>query len=505
MDKLRRSFRSSFRRKDNGNRDGESSGPGDVGSGQGNTRLWLADEDAVKSNNCCFDVKYLGSVEVFESRGMQVCEEALKNLKNSKKKPIRGSLHISGDGLRVSDNETKGLVLDQTIEKVSFCAPDRNYDKGFSYICRDGTTRRWLCHGFMATRDSGERLSHAVGCAFALCLEKKQKRDKECAVQMSYDHQQNTFTRFGSFRQGTISDRLQDPQGFKPGDSERSQAPQLPVCNPNAVARPRASDLMYLRQASFRGLGQLSGSTPFKRQWSLRLNELPSTLARQARDNISDNSSTCQFSPIKEDADGDISEIVPKDNLSDLSDLLDPLSCSDDILQPTATDLTMALSPQLVSPPLIDHVSPSLKRHAPSSNTSGLASSSSNPWDNVPDQPQIRMATCQVPKPVPQPRPNSLAAETLPLEDWLTCQKLSNLTLLQPENQTKPKISIKSRSFDQQTISSPISEIPGGAHSMMSDPFDVDWVRMKNTEESRFKNSSNPFIQDGIKSFELKM
>ena len=64
MDKLRRSFRSSFRRKDNGNRDGESSGPGDVGSGQGNTRLWLADEDAVKSNNCCFDVKYLGSVEV---------------------------------------------------------------------------------------------------------------------------------------------------------------------------------------------------------------------------------------------------------------------------------------------------------------------------------------------------------------------------------------------------------------------------------------------------------
>ena len=59
--------------------------------------------------------------------------------------------------------------------------------------------------------------------------------------------------RFGSFRQGTISDRLQDPQGFKPGDSERSQAPQLPVCNPNAVARPRASDLMYLRQASFRG------------------------------------------------------------------------------------------------------------------------------------------------------------------------------------------------------------------------------------------------------------
>lgn len=32
----------------------------------------------------------------------------------------------------------------------------------------------------------GERLSHAVGCAFAVCLEKKQKREKE-AVSVSYN------------------------------------------------------------------------------------------------------------------------------------------------------------------------------------------------------------------------------------------------------------------------------------------------------------------------------
>ena len=44
--------------------------------------------------------------------------------------------------------------MDQTVEKVSFCAPDRNYEKGFAYICRDGTTRRWMCHGFLATKES---------------------------------------------------------------------------------------------------------------------------------------------------------------------------------------------------------------------------------------------------------------------------------------------------------------------------------------------------------------
>lgn len=46
------------------------------------------------------------------------------------------------------------LIVDQTIEKVSFCAPDRNFDKAFSYICRDGTTRRWICHCFLALKDS---------------------------------------------------------------------------------------------------------------------------------------------------------------------------------------------------------------------------------------------------------------------------------------------------------------------------------------------------------------
>jgi hypothetical protein len=50
---------------------------------------------------------------------MQVCEEALKLMKSSKRQPIRGLLHISGDGLRVADSATQGLVLDQTIEKVS--------------------------------------------------------------------------------------------------------------------------------------------------------------------------------------------------------------------------------------------------------------------------------------------------------------------------------------------------------------------------------------------------
>ncbi len=135
----------------------------------------------------------------------------------------------------------------------------------------------------------GERLSHAVGCAFAICLEKKQQRDKLCAVSMSVDPENNSFTRYGSFRQATLTERLADPQGIKPGLDKQPAVEPSNEENPFAVARPHATDLMLARQTSFRGLGQLGQNSPFKRQLSLRVNDLPSNLERKT--NESNNSS----------------------------------------------------------------------------------------------------------------------------------------------------------------------------------------------------------------------
>lgn len=173
------------------------------------------------------------------------------------------------------DEDTKGLLVDQTIEKVSFCAPDRSHERGFSYICRDGTTRRWMCHGFLAGKDSGERLSHAVGCAFHACLERKQRRDKECTVTMTFDTKNSTFTRTGSFRQQTMTERLVDPPSAAVAPQPKSSY------NPFAIERPHATPSMLERQGSFRGFTQIGAQSPFKRQMSLRINDLPSNSERQ--------------------------------------------------------------------------------------------------------------------------------------------------------------------------------------------------------------------------------
>ncbi|XP_072249058.1 numb-like protein isoform X1 [Leuresthes tenuis] len=266
---------------------------------------WQADEEAVRKGKCNFAVRYLGLVEVEESRGMHVCEEAVKKLKVSGKKTVKAVLWVSADGLRVVDDKTKDLIVDQTIEKVSFCAPDRNYDKAFSYICRDGTTRRWMCHCFMALKDSGERLSHAVGCAFAACLERKQRREKECGVTASFDASRTSFVREGSFRinssssqQGSSSerdDKLQDKKkdqpsaipALPPGTASPPEGTASPMerpepGGPHAIPRRHAPIEQLVRQGSFRGFPALSQkNSPFKRQLSLRLNDLPSTLQRK--------------------------------------------------------------------------------------------------------------------------------------------------------------------------------------------------------------------------------
>ncbi|XP_054827014.1 protein numb homolog isoform X3 [Eublepharis macularius] len=285
---------------------------------------WQTDEEGVRTGKCSFPVKYLGHVEVDESRGMHICEDAVKRLKaerkffkgffgKSGKKAVKAVLWVSADGLRVVDEKTKDLIVDQTIEKVSFCAPDRNFDRAFSYICRDGTTRRWICHCFMAVKDTGERLSHAVGCAFAACLERKQKREKECGVTATFDASRTTFTREGSFRVTTATEQaereevmrqIQDTKvetdvkttASSSVSSNTVPSPSSPTSpttdaaasvdkesnNPHAIPRRHAPIEQLARQGSFRGFPALSQKmSPFKRQLSLRINELPSTVQRK--------------------------------------------------------------------------------------------------------------------------------------------------------------------------------------------------------------------------------
>lgn len=504
MDRLRRSLRDSFRRRKD--HMPECSKP----------HQWQADEAAVRSGTCSFQVKYLGCVEVFESRGMQICEEALKVLRNSRRRPIKGTLYVTGDGLRVVDDETKGLIVDQTIEKVSFCAPDRNHEKGFSYICRDGTTRRWMCHGFLALRDSGERLSHAVGCAFAVCLEKKQKRDKE-TVMMNFDPKTSSFTRTGSFRQGTMTERMQEPQEIKKIEKvelpiqagEKSEnipePPPLPstltkqVHNPYAIERPHATPMLLQRQGSFRGFAALNQTSPFKRQLSLRINELPSTLERQRAMSLE---SSDLFSSPNGHSVCTIPESSPVVEKDSLSAMCQQVSQGLSLLSGSQEEEDDAfISPTQNNP----NGSNWSHRHANWMGEASLAKSNSNPGDLVLAKPPVAPTTPPVQQPVVPPRRSSpnfshLRSQSVGSSEAFYRQPTSSSKWLtqhhavgQPATTTWTNGA--STTYNQGT--------QPGSGQPYRDPFDAEWAASVAAGTAR--PSTNPFVQSSVKTFEVQM
>lgn len=60
----------------------------------------------------------------------------------------------------------------------------------------------------------------------------------------------------------------------------QQQNPTTPKVSTKAIERPHATLSMLQRQGSFRGFSQLNQASPFKRQLSLRISELPSNLER---------------------------------------------------------------------------------------------------------------------------------------------------------------------------------------------------------------------------------
>lgn len=177
--------------------------------------------------------------------------------------------------------------MDQKVESVSYCGADLYNERGFSYICRDSTSCRWMCHGFLSTKHPGERISQAVGYAFKILLERPMFIGKENSVTIKFDQQTSAFTRIGSFRPKTRTERLHNERGIDVAKKPSANVPPQPKptpkppYNPHAIERPHASPSMLERQRSFRGFNTLNNLSPFKRQMSLRLRDLPSNAERQ--------------------------------------------------------------------------------------------------------------------------------------------------------------------------------------------------------------------------------
>lgn len=381
------------------------------------------------------------------------------------------------------DDDSKGLIVDQTIEKVSFCAPDRSHERGFSYICRDGTTRRWMLHGFLATRDSGERLSHAVGCAFAVCLERKQRRDKECGVTMKFDDKTFTFTRQGSFRQTTMTERLAINER---GVDTAFVAPQGPMSvskplNPFAIERAHANPALlqnFVRQGSI----NIKDQSPFKRQLSLPSNAqrplglrsvspIPEISPPQpSKQALTLGSPVDTVSQLCQELSQGLTMLAQKDELLDDMNFNNTMSINQNIL---ATESRYTDSPTTPTKSPSNGYSSMYERTPPTAEVSPhSATHASSPSTPITSTPISCLADAKTPDPLPSTptttKPRVIPVETvnpLPKPDQWLGQIVRNTS--PPTISRPPSLGIRGRAKSLQTTS-----ITGAD----TDPFDSEWA-----------------------------
>ena len=312
----------------------------------------------------------------------------------------------------------------------------------------------------MARRDTGERLSHAVGVAFAVCLERKQARECE-GVSGNWDEDSGAFTRFGSFRQGTLTERLADPQGFKvtPLKVELGLSKEE---NPFAISRPRPGDAGGVR-SSLRGvptampqLQVIKGQSPFKRgteQYaSLRPQDLPSNIQRKEKSRVSlileetfENeetkneinammimmAETTKSDPPLEAVEERLEELLENLEEQDSGIVLNEASLSNAINNKPSNNNDSAFKP----PP--DETSP-------------------NPWDLVPDQPKLKAGHSRN-----NSNTNAGPSGTNPADRWLA------------------------------SLTARISDLPAESVSM-SDPLEDEWAALANRNTAKAA-ATNPF------------
>jgi len=332
----------------------------------------------------------------------------------------------------------------------------------------------------------------------------------------------------------------------------------------NAVERPRPSDAMYQRQASFRGLGQLSGVTPFKRggkgHTSLRINDLPST-----KDRIIGGNSLCD-SPILEDIELPPSNLETDAVSSSQSsnkaiDLLtsDEPYCYSSELAGLHTGLSGTSTPAMVGVDSCSNYStsamvgvdscsnystsppPGVLQPVKLQNVPETPEGSINPWDNVPDQPPKHVTTISVASNVPPSLSSTSSADSWlnsltsslahqpPLtsttmfdsspSDHLTSMAsvTSKLSVDVQENSTKSNGTSSGYNSPSSTNSgqSAINDLwqADVSKSILEDPFDAEWaaIATRNSEQPLSDtptSNTNPFLSpdpEPVKAFELQL
>ncbi|XP_015514343.2 PTB domain-containing engulfment adapter protein 1 isoform X1 [Neodiprion lecontei] len=147
-------------------------------NGAASPRNWIHSPDALQKGHIAYLVKYLGSTEVDQPKGIDVVKEATCKLKfNQQLRKSEGTktpkveLTISIDGVAIQEPKTKTtpkrIMHQYPLHRISYCADDKGEKKFFSFIAKEEDAERHTCFVFVSDKLS-EEITLTIGQAFDL-------------------------------------------------------------------------------------------------------------------------------------------------------------------------------------------------------------------------------------------------------------------------------------------------------------------------------------------------
>jgi len=139
---------------------------------------WIHPAENLTDGHVAYLVKFLGSTEVDQPKGIDVVKEGIRKLKFSQQikkaegtKTPKVELTVSVEGVAVQDPKSKKIKHQYPLHRISYCADDKAEKSFFSFIAKEEDDEKHTCFVFVSDK-LAEEITLTIGQAFDLAYKK---------------------------------------------------------------------------------------------------------------------------------------------------------------------------------------------------------------------------------------------------------------------------------------------------------------------------------------------
>jgi len=144
------------------------------GNNKGNSKHWIHTPESLLHGHIAYLVKFLGSTDVEQPKGIEVVKEGIRKLRFSQQlrkaegqKTPKVELTVSVDGVAIQEAKGKRILHQYPLHRISYCADDKSEKKFFSFIAKEVDSEKHTCYVFVSDK-LAEEITLTIGQAFDL-------------------------------------------------------------------------------------------------------------------------------------------------------------------------------------------------------------------------------------------------------------------------------------------------------------------------------------------------